>query len=89
MGIMDMRILITVVSFVIFLLIVFWAYSSRQKKRFDEAANLPFADEQMQRRTVQENESGQQNESESGSESSTTTDPSPERDALNQEKTHG
>ncbi len=28
-----------------FLGIVFWAYSKNQKKPFDEAANLPFADE--------------------------------------------
>ncbi|MFK8084000.1 MAG: cbb3-type cytochrome oxidase subunit 3 [Granulosicoccus sp.] len=48
----DLRVIITVVLFVAFLGIVFWAYSSRQKERFDEAANLPFADDEMQRRTV-------------------------------------
>lgn len=52
MGIMDLRVVITVVSFVVFLLIVLWAYSGRQKTRFDEAANLPFADDEMQQRTV-------------------------------------
>ena len=48
-----MRVVITVVSFVVFLLIVWWAYSGRQKQRFDEAANLPFADDDMQERTVE------------------------------------
>lgn len=67
MGIMDLRVIITVVSFVVFLLIVWWAYSSRQKQRFDEAANLPFADDDMQARTIEKRES------DNGSTSSTTT----------------
>ena len=40
----DFRTLVTVLSFIVFAGIVFWAYSSRQKARFDEAANLPFVD---------------------------------------------
>ena len=32
----------------------FWAYSSKRKKTFDEAAQLPFADEELNQRTVQE-----------------------------------
>ena len=40
----DFRILVTALSFIVFAGIVFWAYSSRQKTRFDEAAHLPFAD---------------------------------------------
>ncbi len=36
----------TVVSLLTFLGIVWWAYGMKgNKKRFDEAANLPFADE--------------------------------------------
>ncbi|MBU3022850.1 cbb3-type cytochrome c oxidase subunit 3 [Aestuariibacter sp. A3R04] len=35
----------TVVVFISFIGIVWWAFSSRNKQRFDEAANLPFADE--------------------------------------------
>lgn len=54
----DLRVVITVVLFISFLGIVFWSYSSRQKERFDEAANLPFADDEMQQRTVEEAESG-------------------------------
>jgi cytochrome c oxidase cbb3-type subunit 4 len=34
----------------------FWAYSSKRKKSFDEAANLPFADEELNQRTMQEEE---------------------------------
>jgi cytochrome c oxidase cbb3-type subunit IV len=33
----------TVVGFVAFVAIVAWAYSSRRKAAFDEAANAPFA----------------------------------------------
>ncbi|MBT0586320.1 cbb3-type cytochrome oxidase subunit 3 [Alteromonas oceanisediminis] len=36
----------TVIVFVSFIGIVIWAFSSRNKKKFDEAANLPFADEE-------------------------------------------
>jgi cytochrome c oxidase cbb3-type subunit 4 len=32
----------------VFIGLVFWAYSSKRKKSFDEAANLPFADEGTQ-----------------------------------------
>ena len=42
---MDMnalRGLIAVLSLVVFLGIVLWAYGGRQRKRFDEAARLPF-----------------------------------------------
>lgn len=32
----------TVLSFLVFIGIVFWAYSARRKRSFDEAANEPF-----------------------------------------------
>lgn len=35
--------LMTVVSFVTFIGIVFWAYSRKRRTAFDEAANAPFA----------------------------------------------
>lgn len=35
----------TVVLFVIFIGIVLWAWSSKRKKRFDEAARLPLEDD--------------------------------------------
>lgn len=37
--------IITLMLMLIFAGIVWWAYSKKQKPRFDEAANLPFADE--------------------------------------------
>ena len=43
----DLRILVTVISFVVFAAIVYWAWSSRQKKNFEEAANLPFVDDDL------------------------------------------
>ena len=36
----------TVVVFIAFIGVVLWAYSSKRKSNFDEAANLPFADEE-------------------------------------------
>ncbi|HTD05733.1 cbb3-type cytochrome c oxidase subunit 3 [Undibacterium sp.] len=41
----DMRSIMTVVSLLVFLGIVYWSYSSGRKNDFDAAANLPFADE--------------------------------------------
>lgn len=41
----DLRGITTLLVMVAFLGICYWAYSSKQKKRFDEAANLPFADD--------------------------------------------
>lgn len=36
----------TVFAMFAFISICIWAYSGKRKKDFDEAANLPFADEQ-------------------------------------------
>ena len=47
MDLNDFRTLITTLSFVVFIGIVYWAYSGRQRKRFDEAANLPFVDDDL------------------------------------------
>ena len=48
----ELRILITVISFIVFAGIVYWAYSGRQRKRFEEAANLPFTDDDLPGQTV-------------------------------------
>ena len=51
---MDMtffRSLITVLLFVAFVGIFLWAWSSRRKRDFEEAANLPFADDETEKRT--------------------------------------
>ncbi|WP_437880533.1 cbb3-type cytochrome oxidase subunit 3 [Pseudomonas sp. LRF_L74] len=45
MDIGTLRGIGTAVVFVAFVGVVLWAYSSRRKASFDEAANLPFADE--------------------------------------------
>ena len=45
----DLQALATVFTTVAFLAIVFWAYNGKNKKRFKDAANLPFADEPEQK----------------------------------------
>ncbi|BAU73553.1 CcoQ/FixQ family Cbb3-type cytochrome c oxidase assembly chaperone [Metapseudomonas furukawaii] len=45
MDIGTLRGIGTFVVFVAFIGVVLWAYSSKRKSSFDEAANLPFADE--------------------------------------------
>ncbi len=45
MDINDLRSLFTVLAFVAFLGIVWWAYSDRRKKTYDEAAMLPLDDD--------------------------------------------
>ncbi len=46
----DLRSVVTVVSLLTFLGIVWWAYGLKSsQKRFEEAANLPFADEEAER----------------------------------------
>ncbi|MDX9943350.1 MAG: cbb3-type cytochrome c oxidase subunit 3 [Azonexus sp.] len=45
MDINDLRSLITVAGLVCFLAIVAWAYGKSSKKGFEEAANLPFAED--------------------------------------------
>ncbi|NNJ92796.1 MAG: cbb3-type cytochrome c oxidase subunit 3 [Gammaproteobacteria bacterium] len=52
MDINDFRSLQTVLAFIAFIGIVIWAYSKRRKKSFDDAANLPFADEDQHESTV-------------------------------------
>jgi cytochrome c oxidase cbb3-type subunit 4 len=46
MDINDLRVIVTVVSFVTFLGIVAWAYGVKSnKQRFSDAAKLPFTDD--------------------------------------------
>jgi cytochrome c oxidase cbb3-type subunit 4 len=47
MDINTLRILVTVLGFVCFMGIAIWAYSSVSKRRFDEAAMQPIADDDM------------------------------------------
>jgi cytochrome c oxidase cbb3-type subunit 4 len=46
MDVNDLRSIITVVSFMLFVGIVFWAWSGSRKADFDEAARLPLDDDQ-------------------------------------------
>jgi cytochrome c oxidase cbb3-type subunit IV len=46
MDVNDLRSLVTLLSFAVFAGIVVWAWSDRNRKDFDEAANLPFADDE-------------------------------------------
>ncbi len=54
MDINDLRGLSTALLMATFIGMCFWAYSKNRKKEFDEAANLPFADEELNQRTLQE-----------------------------------
>jgi len=54
MDINDLRGLSTAFLMVAFFGLCIWAYSNKRKKSFDEAANLPFADEELNQETMQE-----------------------------------
>ncbi len=45
MDINDLRSLSTVLMAVAFFAICWWAFAPKRRKRFDDAAQLPFADE--------------------------------------------
>jgi cytochrome c oxidase cbb3-type subunit IV len=47
MDINDLRSLATVLVFVAFLGVCIWAFSPSRRKQFNEAAQLPFADEPL------------------------------------------
>jgi cytochrome c oxidase cbb3-type subunit 4 len=52
MDLNDLRAWHTVVLLIAFVGIIIWAYSKRRKTSFDEAANLPFADEDQHKATI-------------------------------------
>ena len=54
MDINDLRGLSTLFLMISFIGMCVWAYSSKRKKTFDEAAQLPFADDELNQRTMQE-----------------------------------
>ena len=54
MDINDLRGISTLFLMVTFIGVCFWAYSSKRKQVFEDAANLPFADEELNQRTLQE-----------------------------------
>jgi len=54
MDINDLRGISTAFLMIAFIGLCLWAYSNKRKRSFEEAANLPFADEDLNRHTVQE-----------------------------------
>ncbi len=46
MDINTLRSIVTLVAFAVFVAIVLWAYSDRSKAAFDDAARLPFEEEE-------------------------------------------
>lgn len=52
MDINDFRAWHTVILLVLFIALIFWAYSKKRKSSFNEAANLPFADEDKHKATL-------------------------------------
>jgi cytochrome c oxidase cbb3-type subunit 4 len=59
---LDARIVMTVVSMLSFIGICYWAYSAARREDFDNAANLPFADEALAEAsaaTATENQAGE------------------------------
>jgi cytochrome c oxidase cbb3-type subunit IV len=53
MDLNTIRTVGTVLALLMFLAIVWWAYSARRKDAFDEAANLPFADDTEEERDIE------------------------------------
>ncbi len=56
MDINTFRGLTTILVMIVFIGIVLWAYSRKRKSKFDDAANLPFADDEIEKRTLNESE---------------------------------
>ena len=59
MDINTLRGITTALALIAFIGVVIWAWSKRRKKDFDEAANLPFADDEIDKKSqgVQRNDS--------------------------------
>ncbi|MBS1163360.1 MAG: cytochrome oxidase [Burkholderiaceae bacterium] len=52
MDVNDLRALSTVLAFTAFIGIVWWAWHRKSQKGFEEAARLPFADDEQHDRTL-------------------------------------
>jgi|688.fasta_scaffold1803466_2 cytochrome c oxidase cbb3-type subunit 4 len=50
----TLRSILTVVSLLVFVGIVLWALSGRNKERFEQAAQLPFADDDLDTKALKE-----------------------------------
>jgi len=56
MDINTVRGISTLIVMIVFLGICLWAYSGSKKKDFDDAANLPFQDDNIAKRTLSQTE---------------------------------
>lgn len=52
MDVNTLRGIITAICLLLFVGIVWFAFGRRRKRRFEDAANLPFADEELDRRSA-------------------------------------
>lgn len=57
MDINDLRGISTAMMLFAFIGVCFWAYSKKRKTAFEEAANLPFADEALDEKAQQKDTS--------------------------------
>jgi cytochrome c oxidase cbb3-type subunit 4 len=56
MDINTLRGISTILVMIAFIGVCLWAYSSSRKDRFEEDANLPFQDDEIDQRTLKETE---------------------------------
>jgi len=56
MDINTLRGLSTILVMIVFIGICLWAFNGKKKKDFDDAANLPFQDDDIAERTLNETE---------------------------------
>lgn len=54
MDVNDLRGIHSLVLMAMFLGIIWWAYSARRKRPNEEAAHLPFDDDEVERRTLEQ-----------------------------------
>jgi len=59
----QIQVVWTVVVMIIFLAIVFWAFSGRRKESFDEAANIPLEEENFLQEDIKTAEVKEENSS--------------------------
>ncbi len=57
----QIQVVWTVVVMVVFLAIVFWAWSGRRKESFDEAANIPLEEENFLQEEIKSTEVNKEN----------------------------
>jgi cytochrome c oxidase cbb3-type subunit IV len=58
MAIDDLRVIIMVLALIAFVGIVFWAYSRKRKRDFEEAAKLPFTGKDFGEKSDSSEENG-------------------------------